>query len=30
LTAMPGLILLVILRKPMNALATRDAAAIQH
>jgi len=30
LTAMPGLILLVILRKPMNALATRDAPAIQH
>jgi PAT family beta-lactamase induction signal transducer AmpG len=30
LTAMPGLILLVILRKPMNALAIRDAAAIQH
>ena len=30
LTAMPGLILLVILRKPMNALATRDAAVIQH
>ncbi len=30
LTAMPGLILLMILRKPMNALATRDAAAIQR
>ena len=29
LTAMPGLILLVILRKPLNALASRDAAAIQ-
>jgi len=27
LTAMPGLILLVILRKPMNALAARDTAA---
>jgi PAT family beta-lactamase induction signal transducer AmpG len=30
LTAMPGLILLVVLRKPMNALATRDVRAIQH
>jgi len=30
LTAMPGLLLLVILRKPMNALAARDAAAIQR
>jgi PAT family beta-lactamase induction signal transducer AmpG len=30
LTAMPGLILLVILRKPMNALAARDTAAAQH
>ena len=30
LTAMPGLVLLVILRKPMNALASRDAAAVQR
>jgi PAT family beta-lactamase induction signal transducer AmpG len=30
LTAMPGLLLLVFLRKPMNALAARDAAPSQR
>ncbi len=30
LTAMPGLVLLVILRKPMNALASRQVPAAQH
>jgi len=29
LTAMPGLILLVILRKPLNALTTRDTAVTE-